>query len=162
MIVISDTPPINYLVLIGQVDLLPKLFRRILIPPGVLSELKQPGSPGPVQVWMSSIPAWLEVRAPSGLDPDIRLRRGEVEAISLACELHAAEVLVDDMEARKAAVARGLRVAGTLLVLDRAAQQELVYLPEALERLLQTNFRVPAALIVHLLDSDAQRRHRRK
>jgi predicted nucleic acid-binding protein len=32
--VISDTSPINYLVLIGAIDVLPKLFQEVLIPPG--------------------------------------------------------------------------------------------------------------------------------
>jgi predicted nucleic acid-binding protein len=32
MIVVSDTSPINYLILIELQDLLPKLFDRILIP----------------------------------------------------------------------------------------------------------------------------------
>ncbi len=158
MIVISDTSPINYLVLIEQIDLLPRLFGRVIIPPAVLRELGQRGSPEEVRVWLSSRPAWLEVREPSRIDSEIHLGRGEVEAISLACELGAGEVLIDDMEARKAALARGLSVAGTLLVLDRAAGHGLIDLPETLHRLLHTNFRVPVALIAHLLDNDARRR----
>ena len=35
MIVVADTTPLNYLVLIDQVDLLPRLFGGILIPPAV-------------------------------------------------------------------------------------------------------------------------------
>ena len=34
VVVVTDTSPINYLVLIGQVDLLKHLYTRILIPPG--------------------------------------------------------------------------------------------------------------------------------
>jgi predicted nucleic acid-binding protein len=40
MVVVADTSPINYLVLIGQIDLLTRLYKRILIPPAVLAELK--------------------------------------------------------------------------------------------------------------------------
>jgi predicted nucleic acid-binding protein len=160
MIVISDTTPINYLVLIGQIELLPKLFGRVVIPPAVLAELRQPGSPKEVQTWISSIPAWLEVRAPVSIDPTIHLGRGETEAISLARELHATEVLIDDMQARKAALARGLRVAGTLLVLDRAGRRGWVNLPEAIQRLMQTNFRAPAALVAYLIERDKERKQR--
>lgn len=39
MIVVSDTSPINYLILIELQDLLPKLFDRILIPEAVHREL---------------------------------------------------------------------------------------------------------------------------
>ena len=77
----------------------------------------------------------------------------------MAQELAAAEVLIDDVQARKAALARGLRVAGTLRVLDRAARRRLLDLPEALSRLVHTNFRAPAALVEYLLRKDAARRH---
>src|SRR5215813_603215 len=43
MIVIADTTPVNYLVLIQAADLLPCLFGQVLIPPAVFAELKDPG-----------------------------------------------------------------------------------------------------------------------
>lgn len=46
MIVIADSTPLNYLILIHQVDLLPQLFDRILIPPAVFEELQHPGNAG--------------------------------------------------------------------------------------------------------------------
>ncbi len=158
MIVVSDTTPINYLVLIDHIDVLPALFGRVLVPPAVLNELRHPGSPEKVRSWARPPPAWLEMRRPSHLDDTIHLGRGEIEAISLAQELGAAQVLIDDMQARKAALARGLRVAGTLLVLDRAARRRLLDLPEALSRLAHTNFRAPTALVEYLLRKDAARR----
>ena len=51
MVVVADTSPINYLVLIGQIHLLIRLYTRILIPPAVLAELKNPLSPKPVRDW---------------------------------------------------------------------------------------------------------------
>ncbi len=39
MIIVSNTSPINYLILIGQIDLLPELFGQIIIPQVVYSEL---------------------------------------------------------------------------------------------------------------------------
>jgi predicted nucleic acid-binding protein len=44
MIVIADSTPLNYLILIHQVDLLPQLFDRVLIPPAVFEELPAPGN----------------------------------------------------------------------------------------------------------------------
>jgi len=38
MIVIADTGPINYLILIEKIDVLPKLYGRILVPPSVRGE----------------------------------------------------------------------------------------------------------------------------
>jgi predicted nucleic acid-binding protein len=43
--VVSDTSPINYLIRIGEIDLLPQLFGEILIPPAVLQELQHAGAP---------------------------------------------------------------------------------------------------------------------
>ena len=40
MIVVSDTSPLNYLVLIGADHLLPKLFGQVIAPPIVLSEMQ--------------------------------------------------------------------------------------------------------------------------
>lgn len=42
MIVVADTSPLNYLVLIGEADLLYRLYGRVLIPQAVLSELEHP------------------------------------------------------------------------------------------------------------------------
>ena len=39
MIVIADTSPINYLILIGEIDVLPALYGQVLIPPSVREEL---------------------------------------------------------------------------------------------------------------------------
>jgi len=49
MIVVSDTSPINYLVLIAFHDLLPKLFDLVLIPEAVQRELQAGGTPEPVR-----------------------------------------------------------------------------------------------------------------
>jgi predicted nucleic acid-binding protein len=40
MIVIADTSPINYLLLIDQIDLLPRLFQQIVIPDVVRDEMQ--------------------------------------------------------------------------------------------------------------------------
>ena len=42
-LVVADTGPINYLILIGEIDILPKLFDQIVIPSSVLAELQQIG-----------------------------------------------------------------------------------------------------------------------
>ncbi len=70
MIVIADSTPLNYLILIHQVDLLPRLFDRILIPPAVFEELQHQEAPDVVRRWIASPPSWLQVHAlRSVLDP---------------------------------------------------------------------------------------------
>lgn len=61
MIVIADTSPINFLVIIGQERLLPDLFGRVIIPEAVLRELRASATPQIVQAWVVNIPEWLEV-----------------------------------------------------------------------------------------------------
>jgi predicted nucleic acid-binding protein len=56
MIVVSDTSPLNYLVLIGEVDLLPKLFAKVYIPPSVIEELTRLKTPDVVRTWAQSPP----------------------------------------------------------------------------------------------------------
>jgi predicted nucleic acid-binding protein len=92
-------------------------------------------------------------------DPNLDyLDDGEREAIALAEELHADEILVDELSARKEAARRHLRFIGTLGILRRASQLDLIDLPSTLDRLQQTTFYAASDLIRSLLDEDAQRR----
>jgi predicted nucleic acid-binding protein len=45
MIVVADTSPLNYLILIGEPNLLYRLYGRTVIPRAVLSELQASGAP---------------------------------------------------------------------------------------------------------------------
>jgi len=63
MIVIADSTPLNYLILIHQVDLLPLLFNRVLIPPAVFEELQHQETPDLVRHWIAGPPSWFQVQA---------------------------------------------------------------------------------------------------
>ena len=60
-IVISDTSPLRYLILLGQPDLLPALYSEVLIPKTVADELNHPATPDLVRRWVAHRPAWLQV-----------------------------------------------------------------------------------------------------
>ena len=156
MIVVSDTSPINYLILTSCVDLLPRLFGQVITPPTVLEELSHPRAPGPVRDWASSPPEWLIVKRPKAALLDSPLGPGEAAAIALAEEC-GAYLLIDERDGRAEAHRRGLTVVGTLAVLDRAASLDLVDLPEAIERLRATNFHVSETLLEELLRRDRER-----
>ena len=148
MIVVSDTSPLNYLVLTDLQHILPELFERILIPAAVRDELQSAGAPEAIARFMAAAPAWLEIRHVSEVDPKLQhLDRGEREAIALAASLSAGSVLIDERKGRLVARERGLAVSGTLGVLDLAARRGLVNLSEALRRLEGTTFRVSPRLI---------------
>ena len=59
MIVVSNTSPINYLILIGYIYLLPELFPAVIVPPEVCTELSDVLAPLTVQAWISTPPSWL-------------------------------------------------------------------------------------------------------
>jgi predicted nucleic acid-binding protein len=56
MIVIADTSPINYLVLIEQIEVLPKLYGRVLIPPSFCEELQHVRTPEAMRRWIADGP----------------------------------------------------------------------------------------------------------
>ncbi len=153
MIVIADTSPINYLILIGEIDLLRALYGRVLIPPSVRHELGSTGAPEPVRVWMVHPPAWLETKAPRGnADPLLSfLDAGERDAILLAEELHADQIVIDEMLGRREARRRKLPCTGTLGILRAAANEGLVDLALAVARLRKTNFHISEDVLNHLL-----------
>ena len=87
-LVIADTGPINYLVLIGNIDLLPVLFEKVILPSTVEAELADPDAPPLVRNWIADPPAWLDVQEtparPLGQAPVEGLDEGETAAIALA------------------------------------------------------------------------------
>lgn len=153
-LVIADTSPINYLLLIGHIDLLHALFDRVILPAVVRDELRHPKAPRVVRDWIAQPPTWVDIRetpsshshaALAGLDA------GEEDAIALALELDADLLLMDDEEGAAAARAQGLEVTGTLGVLRRAAQRRLLDLADAFNRLKRTNFRYQPSTMEALL-----------
>jgi len=153
MRVVSDTSPLCYLLLIDQIDLLPALFERILIPRAVAAELSHPGADRRIREWIATPPSWLGVLdAPVPSPPLSRLDRGESEAISLAEALNADLVILDERKARQTAAERGLAVTGLSGLLALSSDRGLVDLPSILSLLQQTSFRADPRLFKLLLD----------
>ena len=93
---------------------------------------------------------WLEIEAPHETVLLAQLDPGESEAISLAAEVGADAVLIDDRAGRREATRRGLKVAGTLSVLDEADQAGLVNFDSAVDRLRGTSFRLSQAVLAEI------------
>ncbi len=143
MIVVSDTTPLNYLVLIGAADALPALFGRVYAPSAVINELSHPRCPEAVRLWASQPPLWLTVQDPAHADPTLKLGPGEAAAIALAEELKADWVLMDERKGSREAEGRGFRVAGTLGVIEEAGARDLLDYRDTRDRLVgETTFYV--------------------
>jgi predicted nucleic acid-binding protein len=155
MIVIADTSPINYLVLIDHIEVLPRLYGRVLIPPAVCEELQRARTPEVVRRWVADPPGWLEIVAPKQA-PDSELIKadldaGERDALLLAHELAADELIIDDMDGRREARRRGLPFIGTLGVLRLAGDRGLLDFKQAIAELRNTSFYIEPRLLDRLI-----------
>ncbi len=160
-VVVADTSPLNYLVLIGQIEILHALYTTVVVPPEVLAELSGTGAPPEVLDWISSRPGWLEIRGVHQSQNDAALMHidpGERAAILLAQEEPDVLLLIDDAAGRAEASRRDIPNTGTLGVLRAASLRQLIDLPTALTRLAVTNFRVSQSLIEELRTEDRERR----
>ena len=161
-LVIADTGPINYLVLIGHIDLLPRLFGKVILPKEVYGELTSDNAPAPVHTWIAGSPVWLELRDAPAQEPSdlslINIDPGERAAILLALSLRADLLLMDDRRGVSAALRNGLRVTGTLGVLDLAADNGLVDFSQAIQKLEHTNFHRPETVFARLLAKHTTRK----
>lgn len=159
-LVIADTGPVNYLILIGRIGLLPTLFEKVILPGAVKSELADPAAPGAVRAWIADPPPWIEVREAMGnsLEEEglSRLNAGEKAAINLATALGGDLLLMDDRQGVLTARRKGFGVIGTIGILDLAAERGLVDLPAAVSRLRRTNFRRSESMLDALLEKHAQ------
>jgi predicted nucleic acid-binding protein len=149
------------LVLIGQSEVLPALFDKVIIPSFVRDELDRAQTPAAVRNWIQSPPAWLELHQhlEGPFDDALgNLDEGERAALALAASLGADLVLLDDRQGVRVARKKGFRVIGTLRVLQLAAQRGLLDLADAFERIKGTNFRYRQQVMDELLKEEAQNR----
>jgi predicted nucleic acid-binding protein len=154
MIVVADTGPLNYLILIEQIQVLQVLYGQVIIPPAVYEELLSADAPLPVRTWMALPPAWLEVRSPlPTFRNTVLLGPGESDAIALAEQLGADRIVMDETLGRNEALSRGLRIIGTLGVLRDAHREGLLDLRISIERLKTTSFRASPKIFRAILDS---------
>jgi len=129
MVVVSDTSPIINLAIIGQLDLLPLLFQRVIIPTAVYKEIVQNGAglPGSTEIQRA---AWVEIRHCKDLalidELMTDLDQGEAEAIALALEFHVDKILMDEELGRKTALQYHLQPLGILGILIRAKTLGLI------------------------------------
>jgi predicted nucleic acid-binding protein len=146
IVVVADASPLIALQRIDQLGLLHELFEEVLVPPAVAREL------GP----RLTLPPWVHERALQ--QPIARevlraaLGPGESEAISLALEIHADRLIVDERAGRRVAQGLGLRVAGVLGLLVLAKQRRFIpAVRPHLDALLTTGFRADPELVELIL-----------
>ncbi len=161
MIIISDTTPLRYLIEIEEVHILPKLFGKVIIPEKVSAELQDPKTPEAVKGWIQALPEWLEVRRADTtlFTPQKRIGDGAREAFALALALKAAAVLLDDRGAAVEAKRLNITTIPTFALIERASEMKLLDLPDTVNKMRQTTFRLPPEeLIEAMLERDRGRK----
>lgn len=145
--VLSNTSPLQYLFQLGHLELLPRFYRQVTVPPAVVQELADGRALGVALPVPEQLP-WVQVQAPAAAPGGAgagTLGAGEQAVLALALATPNALVLLDDGRARRVGQALGLRMTGTVGVLARARREGLVpRLAPLLDRLATLGFRLSA------------------
>ncbi len=152
MIVISDTSVISNLLQIQQINLLPQLYGKIIIPTAVYEEL----SFIPKQKIFIDAQDWISIVAASeNKMPDLLdyLDKGEAEAITIYKEIKADLLLIDELRGRTIARNMGIPVIGILGMIIRAKEFDLIKsVKDLVDALISTaNFRIHPKLYKQIL-----------
>lgn len=156
MIVVSNTSPIVNLAAIGQLELLEKLFQKIIIPQAVYHEIAVAGKgqPGAYEVenlgWIEtkSVNNWALITALCQ-----ELDRGEAEAIALAIEENADLLLLDERIGREVASRFNVQYIGLLGIIILAKQHGYLSQVKPLidELIIKAGFWISPALYKYIL-----------
>jgi len=145
-LVIADSSALMALENIGEIDILPKLYSRIIVTPEVASE------------YGSILPPWIVIQPPPSnlmqcsdlavLDP------GEASSIALALSSGPALLIIDEKKGRRVAERLNINIIGTIGVLIRAKIAGLIEDPGSLlSRLESVDFRLDERLRSKLIGS---------
>jgi hypothetical protein len=157
MIVISDASPLVSLARIDRLQLLPDLYRAVLIPDAVWNEVVElgAGEPGAKEVERAQ---WVKRCQVDNVDLVKALRQeldaGEAEAIALALEANGNVVLMDERMGREVAHHFGVQCTGTLGVLIEAKNKGMLdAVGPCLDKLIaDAEFRVSDTLYRRVLE----------
>ena len=131
MIIISDTSPLSSLALVGYLSILKDIYTDVIIPQAVANELANLTEED-IRIKAIVSLNWIQVQQAANLElvtclrNDYNLDIGEAEAIALALELKADELLIDERLGRRETVRLGLSITGILGVLLIAKNRGLV------------------------------------
>ncbi len=153
--VIADTSPLQYLFQLDILDFLPRLYGEVLVPEGVVRELRSGMDRGVPLPDLRSL-TWIRICRVKGaavLPLVAGLGMGEREVLALALEREAPLVILDDALARRFAQRQDLPLTGTLGLLLKAKQQGRIdKVRPYLDRLEALRFRLDASTRVGVLE----------
>jgi uncharacterized protein len=155
LIVVSNTSPISNLAAISQLNLLQKLYGRVIIPPTVYQEIINSGVTDPGALAIQTLD-WIQILSVTNVTLlqtlQIKLDPGEAEAIALAVELQADRLLIDERKGRNEAIQAGICVTGVLGILLASKKQGYIpLLKPVLDDLINNGFWIREQLYAEVL-----------
>ena len=156
MIVVSDTSALANLAIVDHLWLLESIYQTVIIPDVVARELaaaSNPIIPAILQVgWIQPQPLTNSELA-NQLQQERGLDAGEANAIALALDLQADDLLIDERLGRQEALRLGLSIIGILGILLIAKQRSLIpQVQPVMDALIsQAGFRVSSQLYQRVL-----------
>ncbi len=144
ILVIADTSCLIVLSKINELNLLKELYSVIYITPEIASEFGEP------------LPNWIIINEVQNKNYqkilNLILDKGEASAIALALECENVLLIIDDLKGRKEAEKLGLKLTGTLGILVKAKQKEILpNIKSRIEALKAIEFRISGNLEIEIL-----------
>jgi uncharacterized protein len=145
MSIVSDTSPLIALAKINAMDLLEKLFQRVLVPQQVKCEFEKNCSPAEERCFRDACTSFLEiVEIDAALPLTRQLDAGEHDAIALAVKLRL-PILIDDRKGSNEAKEQKLIAISTRAVLKFAESKRLIPSSKQLEiAMFRNNYFLPS------------------
>ena len=153
MIIISNSSPIIALNNIGKLDILKRLYNKIIIPDAVKNEI----TVNPIKrIEINNFP-WITIKSLSQpLTAQIlsaQLGHGESEVLGLALELKSNLIIIDETAARNIANLHEIKYTGTLGILLKAKKQAIIRsVKEPIDELNNNGFRISNGLYQYILE----------
>ncbi len=148
--VVCNASPLIAMAKAGLLELLPILFYPFYVPRAVLEEIKAGPSDDPIRLQIDSL-SWVQqviIKPPLSPLATWQLGAGESEVIEFARTNNGVSAVLDDYQARKVAVALGIKVYGTLSVLALAKNKGVIdSFQEATSKLVAAGLYVSESLI---------------
>jgi predicted nucleic acid-binding protein len=156
MIVVSDTSALANLAIVDHLWLLESIYQTVIIPDVVARELAAASNPIIPAILQSG---WIQPQPLTNselanqLQQERGLDAGEANAIALALELQADDLLIDERLGRQEALRLGLSIIGILGILLVAKQRSLIpQVQPVMDTLIsQAGFRVSSQLYQRVL-----------
>ena len=144
IVVITDTSCLIVLSKIGALEVLNKLYKRVVVSKEIAEEFGE------------ILPNFIEILEVKNKNYQRILEnildKGESSAIALALELENVLLVLDDLKARKEAQKMGFKITGSLGILFSAKEKNIISsLKEYLNKLQETDFRISENIIFELL-----------